>query len=51
MVELAATAWPDGASLTERVTAALTQIAAVWSYQLTAIDGRSLTVGKVVIDV
>lgn len=33
----------------EALRGLLRDIGAVWSYQLTAIDGRALTVGKVVI--
>jgi len=52
------TEWASGSSLgrarpTEAVGEVLRgllhDVGAVWSYQLTAIEGRSLTVGKVVI--
>jgi small-conductance mechanosensitive channel len=36
-------------SLLDQVKAVLADIAALWSFQLTAIDGRPLTVGKVLI--
>ncbi len=36
-----------GSGLTELLLGALHDIAAVWSFQLTTIDGRSVTVGKV----
>jgi hypothetical protein len=45
---LTRSAWPVeevGAALRD----ALRDVAEVWSYQLTTIDGRALTVGKVVI--
>ena len=46
---VATTALADLEPFFERGTTLLNQIAAIWSYQLTSVDGRSLTVGKVVI--